>query len=169
MNFGVPSQRVKKEEAFPSNAILTVGIDGGKGTSRTMSFNKIASEMLGLGDKSKVAFSFDPAGEVFIVNTDTVIAAAPNGIRVTKGIPRKVSCKKTYNYLVKSHHLDTDVENHYELIASDDYDGAFCVLPFVASTGLVDIDFDRAVIQAKIDAASDAVNDEVTPVTTFGK
>ena len=73
MNFGVPSLRVKREETFPNNAILTIGIDGGKGTSRQMSFNKLASEVLGLDDKSQVAFSFNPeTREAYIVNTDTV-------------------------------------------------------------------------------------------------
>jgi len=132
MNFGVPSQRVKREEEFPNNAILTIGIDGGKGTSRQMSFNKLASDVLRLDDKSQVAFSFNPdTCEAYLVNTDIVKAAASNGIRVTKGTPRKISHKKTYNYFTKLQSIDTSVENHFELILSDEHDGVFNILPFV--------------------------------------
>ena len=100
MNFGVPSQRKVKVEKYPNNAIVTIGVDGGKGKSRQLTFNKRAAELLNITDDSRIAFAFD-GNKFAIANTDQNGIDAKDGIRVTKSKPRKVSDKKTYNYIKK--------------------------------------------------------------------
>lgn len=134
MNFGVPSQRKVKQEAYPDNAIITMGVDGGKGKSRQLTFNKRASELLNINDKSRIAFAFSPEGGVAIANTDQNGIDPSAGIRVTKSKPRKVSDKKTYEYIKKILDIDTSVETLFELQLSEDGDGfeMYDVLPFIA-------------------------------------
>lgn len=128
MNFGVPSQRRKgKVEKFPTRPVLTLGIDGGAGTSRKMFLNKAAVERLGLPEEGAViAFSFDMnetqteclAVNVCNANNENIPDYAK--IRVTKSNPRSISEKKTYEYISnKTFDLDNSVENHFELIASE--------------------------------------------------
>jgi hypothetical protein len=144
MNFGVPSQRKVKQEAYPDNAIITMGVDGGKGKSRQLTFNKRASELLSINDKSRIAFAFSPEGGVAIANTDQNGIDPSAGIRVTKSKPRKVSDKKTYDYIKKILDLDTSVETLFEVQLSEDGDGfeMYDVLPFIAvdKTLVVDVE-----------------------------
>lgn len=128
MNFGVPSQRAtKKAEKYPNQAVLTVGIDGGKGTSRAMSLNSKAVEALGLPEEGAVvAFGFDvvPAGQEnagdctasYIMNGNQEGIPDAIKMRVTKGNPRKISEKRTYEYLSKkAFTLNNSVENEFLL------------------------------------------------------
>jgi len=116
MKFGVPSQRAKRKvELFPTTPVLTIGVDGGKGTSRVMTLNETAVTMLGLGENAVVAFGFEEA-QVFISNGGQEGIPEEHQIRVTKGNPRKISEKRTYTYLSeKIFDLDNSIDNHLEL------------------------------------------------------
>lgn len=127
MNFGVPSQRRKgKAEKFPGKPVLTLGIDGGVGTSRKMFLNKAAVERLGLPDEGAViAFTFDMNETktecigVNICNANNANIPDYAKIRVTKNNPRSISEKKTYEYIsTKAFQLDNSVENHFQLFDS---------------------------------------------------
>jgi hypothetical protein len=125
MKFGVPSQRVaRKVEQFPDTPVLTIGIDGGKGTSRAMTLNKKAVAALGLAENdATVAFAFEDK-QVFITNGNQADIPDEYKIRVTKGNPRKISEKRTYTYLSeKVFEVNNDVENHLELKEVVDAEG----------------------------------------------
>ena len=118
MKFGVPNQRpARKVELFPNTPVLTIEIDGGKGTSRAMTLNSKAVEMLGLGENNAtIAFAFEDK-QVFITNGNQESIPDEYKIRVTKGNPRKISEKRTYTYLSeKIFELDNSVANHLELV-----------------------------------------------------
>lgn len=121
MNFGVPNQRRKREEQFPNASILTLDIDGGKGTSRAMLLNSKAVETLGLDELSSIFFGFE---EDVICIGNAAQAGVPSdiAIKVTKGSPRKVSDKRTYEYIGGLLELDNAVQNHFQLeeFASED-------------------------------------------------
>lgn len=167
MNFGVPSQRKVKQEAYPNNAIVTVGIDGGKGKSRQIIFNKRACELMGITDDSRIAFAF--SDDAFAVaNTEQVGMNAKDGIRVTKSKPRKISDKKTYGYLTKLLKLDTNVENLFEIQQTTKDTGGLLVydaLPYVE--GVVTFKdcggsaFASAVVDTDVDRSADTVADTI--------
>lgn len=113
MKFGVPNQKKRKEEKYPDTPVVTIGIDGGKGTSRTMSFNKKAVELLSLKEDATVAFSFDDG--IRIMNASQSQVPDNYGIKVTKNTPRRISEKKTYDYISKILELDNSVENEFTL------------------------------------------------------
>jgi hypothetical protein len=152
MNFGVPSQRKVKVEKYPNNAIVTVGVDGGKGKSRQLIFNKRACELLNITDDSRIAFAFEYNTTKFaLANTDQNGIDAKDGIRVTKSKPRKVSDKKTYNYIKKIMNLDTDVENLFELQLSTEDNGGLEVydaLPFIEGGVEVDGEIEDASMES---------------------
>ena len=165
MNFGVPNQRKVKVEKYPDNAIVTVGIDGGKGKSRQLIFNKRACELLNITDDSRIAFAFN-GNEFAVANTDQNGIDASVGIRVTKSKPRKISDKKTYDYIKKIMDLDTNVENLFELQLSTNDNGGleiYDALPFVEAGHGLKVDDGEIV-----DAAKEA---QFTPQdgSTFGK
>lgn len=126
MKFGVPSQRAKRKvELFPETPVLTIGVDGGKGTSRVMTLNTKAVEALGLGENATVAFGFEEK-QVFITNGAQEEIPEEHQIRVTKGNPRKISEKRTYTYISeKMFELDNSVENYLELQEVSEADAAF--------------------------------------------
>lgn len=123
MNFGVPNQRTaKKVEKYPDTAVMTLSVYGGKGTSRAMMLNKKAVELLGLPEEGAVvAFGFDvdEAGNctgVYLMNGNQSQIPETIKIRVTKGNPRKISEKRTYEYLSeKAFQLDNSIENEFTL------------------------------------------------------
>ena len=127
MQFGIPTQRrTTKEEKFPGTPVLTIGIDGGKGTSKSMYLNNTAVETLGLPKEgATIAFAFDLSENkqecisVGITNGNHTAIPDHTRIKVTKGNPRKVSEKRTYEYLSsKAFTLDNSIENHFQLIAN---------------------------------------------------
>lgn len=127
MQFGIPTQRrTTKEEKFPGTPVLTIGIDGGKGTSKSMYLNNTAVETLGLSKEgATIAFAFELSENkqdcvsVGITNGNHTAIPDHTRIKVTKGNPRKVSEKRTYEYLSsKAFALDNSIENHFELQAS---------------------------------------------------
>lgn len=138
MNFGVPNQKQKKEEKYPNLAVATVLIDGGKGTSRAISFNKKACELLKLDEEAKIAFSFDK--KVLVMNADQSAVPDAYGIKVTKNAPRRISEKKTYQFMSKMLGLDNTIENEFTLELNDDNElgiVAFELKPLVVETEAV--------------------------------
>lgn len=122
IEFGVPSQRSKKEEKYPAQVVLTVlAVAEKKGSSKKIAFNKAAIRELGFSDSSKVSVSF--AGErIFVVNTTDLDLSESYGI--TKGSPRTFSNSKVYGYISKVKNLDNSVDNDFELTKIEgDYDG----------------------------------------------
>ena len=153
MKFGIPNQRPKrKPELYPDTPVLTIGIDGGKGTSRAMILNSKAVETLGLGDEdATVLFGFEE-GRVFITNGNQDDVPEEHRIRVTKGNPRKISEKRTYTYISeKVFNLDNSVENHLVLTATvQDGVSVYELLPMTnASTDTKSVVFE---IDEKVEA-----------------
>ena len=81
-----------------------------------MYLNSKTEELLGLGKQASVAFSFDKG--IFIANANQDSIPDDYAIKVTKGEPRKVSDKRTYEYISKVLGLDNSIENHFKLTAS---------------------------------------------------
>lgn len=113
--FGVPSQRRSTKVEKYTTPVATMVIAEEK-KARSILFNEAAVTALGLPeDKAKIAFSFD--GGIFVINGDS----DPNipeevKINVTKLEPRKVSDKRTYEYIIKKLELDDQNENEFDLI-----------------------------------------------------
>lgn len=122
MNFGVPSKKNRKEEKYPLIPVMTVGIDGGKGTSRTITFNAKAVEILELDEKkATVAFSFDDG--ILVMNGEQPQIPNDYKILVTKVLPRRISHKKTYSFISKSLNLDNTIENEFKIERVEKVDG----------------------------------------------
>jgi hypothetical protein len=113
LNFGVPSQRARKEEKYPNQAVVTMTAYKGKGTAKKFEFNKKACEALFLEDGSEVSISFHE-GNILIVNTT---GQEVENYKVTKGNPRSFSNAKVYEYFTKFLSLSNDVENEFSLEA----------------------------------------------------
>lgn len=142
MNFGVPNQRrKKKEELFPTRPVLTINAMKGTGTARSMTLNTKATELLNLPEEGAVAtFSFDVNDQTqecensYIVNANHDNIPDFAKIRVTKGAPRKMSEKRTYEYISeKAFKLDNNVDNHFEIEFSHELEGIkyFKITPLV--------------------------------------
>ena len=168
MKFGIPNQRKKRVEKYPENAILTLAVDGGKGTSRAMFINTKGETLLGLSDTSNVAFSFaEDTNDVYILNAKQPGVPEEFGIRVTKALPRKVSDKRTYEYISKILELDNTIENHFELVPHIGEDGdpvSYHLVPFI-ETQVVDEKQENASFGEPA-VINDSVSPEVSNVTT---
>lgn len=118
MKFGIPKQgRSKKEEKYPETPVMTMDVEGKKGTARKIIFNNKACELMGLDEKeATVAFSFD--GGIYVANGQQSLIPEDHEIKVTKNSPRRISDKNTYTYIAKVLDLDTSVENEFKLVSS---------------------------------------------------
>ena len=131
MEFGVPNQRKKKEEKYPNEGVLTFCKLGKKGSGRKIEFNTKAAELLGLDDKDAyVVFSF--SNGISIGNGEQAGIPKEHRIKVTKNTPRRISDKRTYEYIVKLEDLDTDNDNEYVLASRLDDGGItmFSLVPY---------------------------------------
>ena len=84
-------------------------------------------------------------------------------MRVTKSKPRKVSDKKTYNYIAKLLDLDTSVENLFELQATIEDAGGlevFDMLPFIEGGLEVDGEIEQASAEKSFASFSTFVEEE---------
>jgi hypothetical protein len=114
MNFGIPKKRNSREEKYPSEPVLTLGIDEGKGKAKSIILNSKAVEELGLdAKKGRVAFAFE--GGMFIANAEQDGIDEKHSERVTKSYPRKVNSKRTYDYISKIMNLDNSIEHEFTL------------------------------------------------------
>lgn len=149
MQFGIPNQRKTREEKYPNTPIMTLGIEGAKGTARTMVFNPKACEKLGLeDDKAIVAFSFDNG--IYVLNGNQQGVPSEHTIKVTKNYPRRISDKKTYEYMSKVLGLDNSIENEFELKSIDAIAGQPTIFKLVVYTD---------VLQTKSDTMDDTNTD----------
>lgn len=114
-NFGVPSsRRSTKVEKYSTPVATTVIAEEKK--ARSIMFNEAAVNALGLKEDAQVAFSFENG--IFVFNGDDPNIPEEVKINVTKLEPRKISDKKTYEYLLKSLELTDAQENEFDLIAT---------------------------------------------------
>ena len=129
-NFGVPSsKRSTKVEKYSTPVATTVIAEEKK--ARSIMFNEAAVNALGLGEEAKVAFSFENG--IFVFNGDDPNIPEEVKINVTKLEPRKISDKRTYEYLLKSLELTDAQENEFDLIPTT-VDG-LAALKFELKTG----------------------------------
>lgn len=123
LNFGVPSQRKVREEKHPEKPVLTLdAIEGdGVGKARRIILNTYATRMMGINEKASgnVAFVFDDSDindvKVFIGNGDQQGVPDEHKIRVSKIMPKRISDKRTYEYITKVFNLDNSVESELQL------------------------------------------------------
>ena len=116
--YGIPTLRSKKEEKYPTTAILTMLAEGEKGTAKKLDINTYAVEQLEfkLDGKDTANFAFnmeDGKKVVYFANTSNI--ENPTNINVTK--QATFSNKKMYEYLAKVFELDTTQVN--ELVISE--------------------------------------------------
>ena len=113
MLFGVPNRKVVsvEKEQFPNNAIITLLPFKGKGTSRSICFNKKALEDLGLSFENaeipaQVSFSFDTINhKVFVANTTSLTGVSE--VKVAK-TSMSASDKKYFEAIRK--HFNSSLE-----------------------------------------------------------
>lgn len=160
MNFGVPSKNKKKEEKYPNLAVFTLAIEGPKGTAKTMSFNTKACELLGLAEnKAAIAFSFENK-IVNVMNAAQVGIPDEYAINVTKTEPRRISDKRTYEYIAEVLSLDTSIENEFLLDNKSEKNGItfFGITPLNAIVKEVEAEVEVETIANEVveDTAFDA-------------
>ena len=112
LQWGVPTQRTRKEEKFKT-PVITLNSLAKKGAGRKMQFNKAAQEALGLeAGEFYITFGFSN-GTIVVLASDE--EKNPSSLKITKSY--SISNKKTFEYISKLHHLDNKVENHMHLVA----------------------------------------------------
>lgn len=123
LNFGVPSQRRVREEKYPEKPVITLdAIEGdGVGKARRIILNTYATKMMGINEKASgnIVFVFDDSDindvKIFIGNGDQQGVPDEHKIRVSKIMPKRISDKRTYEYIAKIFDLDYSVENELQL------------------------------------------------------
>lgn len=123
IEFGVPSQRNKTIEQYPTQPVLTVlAIAEKKGSSKKVAFNKTAITELGFEEDSNVSISFS-GHKTLLVNTSGMELS--EALKITKGSPRSFSSSKYYGYISKLNNLDNSVDNDFSLVKveNEDYEG----------------------------------------------
>jgi hypothetical protein len=120
----VPTQRKKKEELF-STPVMSMSAIEKVGAGRKFSFNKAAQELLGIEGENRISFGFTPDGAHIFVRKET---SEERGFKLTQTCT--ISDKKTYEFVAKRLNLNTDAENHFDLIPLE----GFCELMLKANT-----------------------------------
>lgn len=111
----VPAQRKRKEESF-SAPTMTLSAIAKVGAGRKFSFNKAAQVALGIDGGERVSFGFAPDGSSIFIRKVTV---ETEGFALTQSCT--ISDKKTYEFITKRLELNTEVENHFDIIALEGY------------------------------------------------
>jgi len=107
MNFGVPNLRIKKEEKYPDQGVITFLPVEKEGGGRKMILNDKALELLNLTDASnQISFSFS-GSRTFIVNTSGSIGTS--GLKVGK-TTQGFADKKHYSYIKTRQYGLTDAD-----------------------------------------------------------
>jgi hypothetical protein len=120
----VPTQRKKKEELF-STPVMSMSAIEKVGAGRKFSFNKAAQELLEIEGENRISFGFTPDGAHIFVRKET---SEERGFKLTQTCT--ISDKKTYEFVAKRLNLNTDAENHFDLISLE----GFCELVLKANT-----------------------------------
>lgn len=128
MNFGIPKQRVRKEEFHSNQPVMRMTVAGDKGTARKFMFNSLASEMLGLNDEvegnHQVSLSFDNG--LYIANTT---GTDVEQYKITLGKPHSFSNKKLHDYIMKTvEGLNTEDTNDFLLANAPNVESSLNVL-----------------------------------------
>lgn len=124
----VPTQRKKKEELF-STPVMSMSAIEKVGAGRKFSFNKAAQELLEIKGEDRISFGFTPDGAHIFVRKET---SEDKGFKLTQTCT--ISDKKTYEFVAKRLNLNTDAENHFDLIPLE----GFCELVLKAGTEVVE-------------------------------
>lgn len=112
----VPAQRKKKEESF-TVPTMTMSAIAKVGAGRKFSFNKAAQVALMIEGGDRVSFGFTPDGaHIFIRSVDPAGSA---GFGLTQACT--ISDKKTYEFIAKRLELNTEIENHFDIVPLEGY------------------------------------------------
>ena len=112
----VPAQRKKKEESF-TVPTMTMSAIAKIGAGRKFSFNKAAQVALMIEGGDRVSFGFTPDGaHIFIRSVDPAGSA---GFGLTQACT--ISDKKTYEFIAKRLELNTEIENHFDIVPLEGY------------------------------------------------
>ena len=111
----VPAQRKRKEESF-SAPTMTLSAIAKVGAGRKFSFNKAAQVALGIDGGDRVSFGFAPDGSSIFIRKVTL---ETEGFALTQSCT--ISDKKTYEFIAKRLELNTEVENHFDIMPLEGY------------------------------------------------
>ena len=111
----VPAQRKRKEESF-SAPTMTLSAIAKVGAGRKFSFNKAAQVALGIDGGDRVSFGFAPDGSSIFIRKVTL---ETEGFALTQSCT--ISDKKTYEFIAKRLELNTEVENHFDIMPLGGY------------------------------------------------
>ena len=111
----VPAQRKRKEESF-SAPTMTLSAIAKVGAGRKFSFNKAAQVALGIDGGDRVSFGFTPDGAHIFIRK---VVDENVGFALTQSCT--ISDKKTYEFIAKRLELNTDVENHFDIMPLEGY------------------------------------------------
>lgn len=111
----VPAQRKRKEESF-SAPTMTLSAIAKVGAGRKFSFNKAAQVALGIDGGNRVSFGFTPDGAHIFIRK---VVDENVGFALTQSCT--ISDKKTYEFIAKRLELNTDVENHFDIMPLEGY------------------------------------------------
>ena len=115
ITFGIPKQRVAKEEKYPDTPVITTLRWEGKGHANKFVFNTKAVEKLNiLPGTSRVNFAFDEEEEVAYIGKH----AGEGALSVGKNM--SLSNKRFYDYILKMYKLESDEDNDFELTTEID-------------------------------------------------
>ena len=104
--------------------------------------NEKALELLGIKNgAATVAFSFENG--IQIMNGDQQGIPAEFKINVTKTPPRKVTHKRTFEYIIKSLELDQTVENEFKLELNPTNDEGIVTASFKSMDSMNDVQVDE--------------------------
>lgn len=104
-----PSMKKKKEEQFLTPVITLSGL-AKIGAGRKFTFNKACQELMNIQGEDRVSFGFTPDGEHIFLRK----ATGTQGFKLTKTC--SISDKKTYEFIAKRLNLNTEVENHFDVV-----------------------------------------------------
>ena len=111
----VPAQRKRKEESF-SAPTMTLSAIAKVGAGRKFSFNKAAQVALGIDGGNRVSFGFTPDGAHIFIRK---VVDENVGFALTQSCT--ISDKKTYEFIAKRLELNTEVENHFDIMPLEGY------------------------------------------------
>lgn len=111
----VPAQRKRKEESF-SAPTMTLSAIAKVGAGRKFSFNKAAQVALGIDGGDRVSFGFTPDGAHIFIRK---VVDENVGFALTQSCT--ISDKKTYEFIAKRLELNTEVENHFDIMPLEGY------------------------------------------------
>lgn len=125
MEFGVPKRRefTASKEKYENISVITVSEFKGKGTGRTLTFNKKAVESLGLDfeKEAQVSFSFDKmSGTVIVANTTGLKNVSE--VKVAK-TSKSISDKAYFEAIKENFKVDIAASVELKMIQDGEFNG----------------------------------------------